>query len=676
MKKLLILIFALLTVSILRGNILTVTNTNNTGLGSLRHKVGQATDGDTVMFAQSLIANGSDSIVLNSEIYIGVDLTIIGLQNTTDTLYISGGGLNQIFVANYTNYLVLDSLVMVNGYYPSIWLTTGGAVVIDDVDSIKIENCIIRNSRTDGNGGGLFIRHKFKQTNCRIDINNSIISENRAKRNGGGIMIFIHQSVIRNVVCNITNSIIRSNVSEHSNNPGVPHTGGGLFMQSSSGAKLVLNVENSIFDNNEGQIAGAISLHSQHGWSHVAHCEANILNSSITRNKANSCSGICCGAAITSKIKIEKSSIIENVALNPTGYGGAAVGASKIKIKNSTIVDNTVENISTNSFANAVTAGPNWGTPSKVEVSSSIVSQEFGKDIRTVDSTMILSDGYNIFEDSILYGAVLTDQMNVDSISLNLGDLAYNGGLTYSKEPLFPSVSINQGNPLDTSSAQNVQIHGIRDVGAAESCRTTYTDVHTTCFPFLWIDGITYYSDTNGVEYVLPNALGCDSVVTLDLSFNTIDSGVTVIGHTMIAQSSTGSFQWIDCNTMQPINGATNDTFLVTQSGNYALEIIDNGCIDTSSCYTFTSVGIEHEDIGHEIYVYPNPTKNQLKIKVNKNDTESIEYNLVSINGMVVRSQKSNGSFSFDVSDLPNGVYMLEVKGNQKNKIFKVFISR
>ncbi|MBQ4441813.1 MAG: gliding motility-associated C-terminal domain-containing protein, partial [Bacteroidales bacterium] len=47
---------------------------------------------------------------------------------------------------------------------------------------------------------------------------------------------------------------------------------------------------------------------------------------------------------------------------------------------------------------------------------------------------------------------------------------------------------------------------------------TTYTDVHDVCDTFIWIDGITYTESTNTPTFTLVNAVGCDSLVTLNLT--------------------------------------------------------------------------------------------------------------------------------------------------------------
>jgi uncharacterized delta-60 repeat protein len=51
---------------------------------------------------------------------------------------------------------------------------------------------------------------------------------------------------------------------------------------------------------------------------------------------------------------------------------------------------------------------------------------------------------------------------------------------------------------------------------------TTATDVILACNSYTWIDNITYTTNNNTATYVLSNAAGCDSTVTLNLTINPI----------------------------------------------------------------------------------------------------------------------------------------------------------
>ena len=127
--------------------ILIVTNTKDSGAGSLRALTLYASSGDTIRFNPNLIAGGSDTITLKSEILVkNKSLTIIGLYNSTDTLYISGNDSCRIFNFDNTGKIVLDSLVLINGKVTSVayWDEGGGAIQFTGwMDTLYIKNCVI-----------------------------------------------------------------------------------------------------------------------------------------------------------------------------------------------------------------------------------------------------------------------------------------------------------------------------------------------------------------------------------------------------------------------------------------------------------------------------------------------------------------------------------------------------
>ena len=63
-------------------------------------------------------------------------------------------------------------------------------------------------------------------------------------------------------------------------------------------------------------------------------------------------------------------------------------------------------------------------------------------------------------------------------------------------------------------------------------------DVITACNSHTWIDGVTYTADNNSATYVLTNAAGCDSIVTINLTINS-NTGTDVI-------TACDSYTWID----------------------------------------------------------------------------------------------------------------------------------
>lgn len=89
----------------------------------------------------------------------------------------------------------------------------------------------------------------------------------------------------------------------------------------------------------------------------------------------------------------------------------------------------------------------------------------------------------------------------------------------------------------------------------------------------------------SGVYYdTLTNVALCDSIVTLNLLVNTINTTVTKNGNTLTASETGATYQWFNCGTNQPIAGANSQSYTATASGNYKVIIGKNNCVDTSAC--------------------------------------------------------------------------------------------
>ena len=65
-------------------------------------------------------------------------------------------------------------------------------------------------------------------------------------------------------------------------------------------------------------------------------------------------------------------------------------------------------------------------------------------------------------------------------------------------------------------------------------------------------------------------------------------------GTTLTADQTGATYQWLDCdNNYAVINGETNQSYTPAVTGNYAVEVNMNGCIDTSACFLVDYTGIE-----------------------------------------------------------------------------------
>jgi hypothetical protein len=188
------------------------------------------------------------------------------------------------------------------------------------------------------------------------------------------------------------------------------------------------------------------------------------------------------------------------------------------------------------------------------------------------------------------------------------------------------------------------------------------TDQITACFEYTWIDGITYYSDNDTSTVTLTNSFGCDSIVTLDLTINTINTTITNNDPELVAPSGMTSYQWLDCdNNFAQISGETNATFVAQQNGLYAAQIEDNGCLDTSACEVIDQVGIF--ELGEEINwsIHPNPTSDKVTLQFHQQIGE-VKVEVVNPLGQVIDSRIYSDSLEIELNlGSESGLYFVTV---------------
>jgi hypothetical protein len=117
------------------------------------------------------------------------------------------------------------------------------------------------------------------------------------------------------------------------------------------------------------------------------------------------------------------------------------------------------------------------------------------------------------------------------------------------------------------------------------------------------------------------------------------------------------NYQWLDCNNgNQPIPNANEQVFVAQNLGSYAVEITENGCTQTSSCFDVVVTSLKNETVSN-FFVFPNPTNNVITVK---SDQVIQEIQVLDIAGKSVLS--INNSNSADISVLASGIYYLTLK--------------
>ncbi|MBI5302568.1 MAG: hypothetical protein HY868_10550 [Chloroflexi bacterium] len=169
-----------------------VTNANNSGAGSLRQAILDASAGDTIVF------DGDYTINLSSEVVIDRDVVIDG---TGRTITVSGGSSVRVFSTVAGTSVTLNRLNITQGS------TSGNGAGVSNSGALRVTNSTFSNNNAStSNGGGIY-------NDGTLNIINSTFTANNASQ-GGGIYN------VTNRLAEITNSTLSGNTATN---------GGGVY---------------------------------------------------------------------------------------------------------------------------------------------------------------------------------------------------------------------------------------------------------------------------------------------------------------------------------------------------------------------------------------------------------------------------------------------------------------
>jgi hypothetical protein len=202
---------------------------------------------------------------------------------------------------------------------------------------------------------------------------------------------------------------------------------------------------------------------------------------------------------------------------------------------------------------------------------------------------------------------------------------------------------------------------------------STQTIARTACYSYVSPSKKYTYTKTDTYYDTIPNATGCDSIITINLTINSTDVSVTNSSPTLTANATGATYQWLDCNkNFTKINNAKSRTYVANSNGNYAVEVTQNGCIDTSQCINLSNVQILENTFGTSVKLFPNPTNNEVTIELGKhyNEVSVIIRNAL---GQEVMKESFNNTNAFKLN-IPgeSGLYILELHATGHRALLRV----
>ncbi len=174
-------------------------------------------------------------------------------------------------------------------------------------------------------------------------------------------------------------------------------------------------------------------------------------------------------------------------------------------------------------------------------------------------------------------------------------------------------------------------------------------------------DSTTFTAPGNyQVQWTYTNAFGNSSSQVQQVRIDTIDVRVNHVYFDFEALNLAASaYQWLDCsNGRQPIAGATTRTFYSGGPGVFAVAISQDGCTDTSACYTILSNAVQ-DAFWEGLALYPNPAKNQVTLEFGA----ALVLQLRDLQGRLLhRVETLGGMEQVILPDLAAGIYTWEIQ--------------
>jgi hypothetical protein len=412
-----------------------VSNTNDSGPGSLRQAVADARNGDTIQFDPVL--NGRNIGLTTSELVIDKSITING----------PGSNLIGVFRSSNTSFRIMHVMPGVTATIAGLTISggvagdqQGGGGILNDHAVLTIENCMVQNSFGE-HGGGIY--NDGSGGSSALTIINSTVTGNSASDGGG---LYNDADKTGAATLSLINSTVDSNTAAFNGFPTGGGAGGGIL---NSGGTVMIS--NSIVTNNLAGVPDPFALGD--GGGVLNDGTLTITNSTISNNQAYMSGG---GMESAGTLTITSSTISGNGAIGghdgqPWGRGGGIVGI--VTFSNSTLSGNYASLSGGGmdgggAMTNSTVSGNDGGgisVSAALEISNTILKAGARGVNISNNGQIVTSHGYNVSSDD--GGGFLNgpgDQINTDPM---LGPLQDNGGPTFTHALLPSSPAIDSGDP-------------------------------------------------------------------------------------------------------------------------------------------------------------------------------------------------------------------------------------
>lgn len=128
----------------------------------------------------------------------------------------------------------------------------------------------------------------------------------------------------------------------------------------------------------------------------------------------------------------------------------------------------------------------------------------------------------------------------------------------------------------------------------------------------IYLSGVYFSDSVSFGQYNFPPISNVSNGFQAKLG-NFLNREVAVNNGVLMAVQDSAIYQWLDCsNGMQPVAGATQQSFSPAQPGNYAVMVSNSLCSVVSDCINTT--GISDLQQLQQINIYPNPVQETINL--------------------------------------------------------------
>lgn len=197
-----------------------------------------------------------------------------------------------------------------------------------------------------------------------------------------------------------------------------------------------------------------------------------------------------------------------------------------------------------------------------------------------------------------------------------------------------------------------------------------------SCGPFTSPSG-NYVWDVSGTyNDTVANAEGCLDYLTVAVTVVTLDTSVTNISDSLVSNATGVTYQWMNCESgYAAIPGANGQGYQPSSTGIYAVQIVGNECVDTSSCFQVVifNDGLVQSSFANAIRLYPNPTNDLLTVEMGEY-LPVIQATIMNRLGQSLSSEvfQNQESIKLDLSEWPQGLYVIRLHSDDREAVMRV----